>query len=272
MIEKNAALIEDMLGPNDTVLDIGAWHIPYWRADHVVDLLPYETRGHGGCIKGNQPRERFSKDTWTIWDICSNRPLPFPDKAFDFVVCSHTLEDIRNPIQACHEIIRVGKRGYIEIPSRLLESTIGVESNRYTGFYHHRWLIDVVDEGPGTEMVFQFKPHCIHESFRYHLPRRFIRGKSLDELSTWFFWEGEFKFREVANVSHVRVRAELEQFVRRHEAYSPWRYRVDDACRPLSWRRVSRRVYRLVVAGRSAPGERQSHEQFWARVEGVDLR
>jgi hypothetical protein len=54
---------------------------------------------------------------------------------------------------------------------------IGVESNRYTGYYHHRWLIDVVGEGRETEMVFRFKPHCIHESFRYDLPRRFVRGK-----------------------------------------------------------------------------------------------
>jgi hypothetical protein len=270
MDEKNARRIEEMLGPNDTVLDIGAWHIPCWRADHVVDLLPYETRGHGGCIKGNQTRERFSKDTWTIWDICSNRPLPFRDKEFDFVICSHTLEDIRDPIQACHEIVRVGKRGYVEVPSRLWESTIGVQSNRYTGFYHHRWLIDVVGEGAETEMVFRFKPHCIHESFRYHLPRRMVRGKPWADLSSWFFWEGEFKFREVANVSHVRVRAELEQFVRGHGAYPEWRYWVDDAYKQLHWRRVAGRIRRRLMRARSAP--RESHEQFWARVEGIDLR
>ena len=259
-----------MLGPNDTLLDIGAWNKPYWRADHVVDLLPYETRGLSGSIKGNQMRERFSKDTWTIWDISSSRPLPFRDKQFDFVVCSHTLEDIRNPIQACHEIVRVGKRGYIEVPSRLWESTIGVESNRYTGFYHHRWLIDIVGDGADTEMVFHFKPHCIHESFRYHLPRRFVQGTPRSDLSAWFFWEGTFKCREVANISHIRVRAELEQFVRRHDAYAPWRYWIDDASKHLSWPVLRRRVRRLLAKEPSTP--RESREQFWARLEGVDLR
>jgi hypothetical protein len=270
MLAMNAQKIEQMLGPNDKVLDVGAWHVPYWRADHVVDMLPYESRGHGGCIKGSQTRERFSKDTWTIWDICSNRPLPFRDKEFDFVVCSQTLEDIRNPIQACHEIIRVGKRGYVEVPSRLWESTIGVESNRYTGFYHHRWLIDVVGDGLETEMLFHFKPHCIHESFRYHFPRRVLRGKRRPDLMSCFFWEGAFKFREVADVSYARVRAQLEQFVRRHDVYPQWRYVVDDVRRQLSWRRLRNRGHRLLLQGWS--GWSESDQDFWARIHEVDLR
>gem|GEM_PF-6800036 len=32
---------------------------------------------------------------------------------FDFVVCSHTLEDVRNPGRGCEEILRVGKAGYL---------------------------------------------------------------------------------------------------------------------------------------------------------------
>jgi len=37
--------------------------------------------------------------------------MPFPDKSFDFVYCAHVLEHVDDPIRACREIMRVGKRG-----------------------------------------------------------------------------------------------------------------------------------------------------------------
>jgi len=42
-------------------------------------------------------------------------------KEVDFVSCSHVLEDLRDPIRVCEEIVRVGKRGYIEVPSKTAE-------------------------------------------------------------------------------------------------------------------------------------------------------
>jgi hypothetical protein len=35
------------------------------------------------------------------------------------VICSHTLEDIRDPLWVCSEMIRIGKAGYIELPRGL---------------------------------------------------------------------------------------------------------------------------------------------------------
>src|SRR5260370_17414930 len=49
------------------------------------------------------------------------RPWPYPDKHFDFSFCAGTLEDVRDPIGACHELMRVSRAGYIETPSRLRE-------------------------------------------------------------------------------------------------------------------------------------------------------
>jgi ubiquinone/menaquinone biosynthesis C-methylase UbiE len=37
--------------------------------------------------------------------------LPFRDGAFDFVVCSHTLEHVPDPESAISEMCRVAKRG-----------------------------------------------------------------------------------------------------------------------------------------------------------------
>ena len=43
------------------------------------------------------------------------------DGFFDFAICSHTLEDVCDPVWVCEELARVAKAGYIEVPSRLEE-------------------------------------------------------------------------------------------------------------------------------------------------------
>jgi len=209
------------IGPDDVVLDIGGWAQPNRRADYVVDLLPYETRGTYGHI-GDVP-ERFTKDTWIVHDVSSRNPLPFIDKQFDFVICSHTLEDIRDPIHLCAEIIRVGKRGYIETPSRLAESTFGVENPRYAGYFHHRWLV-VID---GDQIVFRFKTDLLYESRCYHLPRRVLRRIPEEALFTSLFWEGSFGYKEIVQVAEERLRHDLAAFVERHYPPAVWERMLD---------------------------------------------
>jgi len=81
--------------PKDAVvLDVGGWAAPFNRADWVIDLMPYETRGAMGHYG---PRgEHFSRRTWVMRDICDHTPWPFKDDQFDFAICVTTLEDIRD--------------------------------------------------------------------------------------------------------------------------------------------------------------------------------
>jgi ubiquinone/menaquinone biosynthesis C-methylase UbiE len=51
-------------------------------------------------LQGPLP-EGFTRDTWVQRDICDHEPWPFEDRQFDFVVCSHTLEDVRDPVWVC---------------------------------------------------------------------------------------------------------------------------------------------------------------------------
>jgi SAM-dependent methyltransferase len=205
-----AGNIEDVMGriaPTDVVLDVGGWARPFTRADYVVDLQPYESRAISGRDGGTP--ERFTRDSWIIHDVCGAEPLPFDDKAVDFVVCSHTLEDVRDPLRVCRELQRVAKRGYIEVPSRIVESTVGAEGRRYAGYYHHRWLVDVEANG----LVFRFKSDLIHESFRYHLSRSSLKRLRAEDRISFLFWEGDFDCVEVIQIARVEVARDLESFV-----------------------------------------------------------
>src|SRR3954449_10993879 len=103
-----------MLPDDALVLDVGGWAKPFPRADWVLDLMPYETRGLYGTLEPDA--ERFGPDTWVTLDMCAHMPWPFADAQFDFAICSHTLEDIRDPIWVCSELARVARAGYIEVP------------------------------------------------------------------------------------------------------------------------------------------------------------
>ncbi|MDX6587895.1 MAG: hypothetical protein QOI31_2368 [Solirubrobacterales bacterium] len=174
---------------NDLVLDVGGWAHPLSRADWVIDLMPYETRGLYGD-KDPDP-ERFSQGTWVERDICDRKPWPFSDDQFDFVICSHTLEDVRDPIWVCNELSRVARAGYVEVPSRLEEQTFGIHGP-WVGWSHHRWLIDLDQRG----LTFVFKSHALHGSKSFRFPEGFADTLSAEERVHSYFWEGRIEATE----------------------------------------------------------------------------
>lgn len=208
MSPDQAAEIHRRLSPHHLVLDVGGWHAPVNRADWIIDIMPHATRNRAGAVRPDLwPEERFTKDTYVERDLCE-RGWPFADKQFDFAICSHTLEDLRDPIAVCSEMVRVAKAGYVEVPSRLVESTRGVERPFYCGYYHHRWLC----EWDGRALSFQFKPAMIHAYRRFHFRKSFLSKINPRYEATSFFWEGEFAFHERVIIDRNEVQRDLLRF------------------------------------------------------------
>jgi hypothetical protein len=210
------------IGPDDLVLDVGAGARPFARADWVIDLMPYETRGLYGYDKASAS-ERFSADTWVVHDICAREPWPFSDDKFDFAVCSHTLEDVRDPIWVCSELVRVARAGYIEVPSRLEEHSWGFEGP-WVGFGHHRWLVDVADGG----LQFVFKHHVIHGPAANWFPNRFHRRMSEEDKAQALYWEGSFDYGERIMLTAEELDPYLSEYVAAHRSGSRVRDRISD--------------------------------------------
>ncbi|MBW3665152.1 MAG: class I SAM-dependent methyltransferase [Actinobacteria bacterium] len=187
MLASNVDRILHIAGDDDRVLDVGGWARPFSRADWVIDLLPFETRGMYGW-DGERRSERFSADSWIQRDICHRDPWPFEDQQFDFAVCSHTLEDVRDPLWVCSELTRVARAGYIETPSRLEEQTYGVHGP-WVGWSHHRWLVE--EDGRGG-LVFVLKPHVLHGRPTAQFPTRFLTALEPEERVMTLWWDGDF--------------------------------------------------------------------------------
>ena len=54
----------------------------------------------------------------------TEKKLPFKDKEFDFVIASHVAEHVEDISYFLNELARVGKRGYIEVPTRLEDNLV----------------------------------------------------------------------------------------------------------------------------------------------------
>jgi hypothetical protein len=64
---------------------------------------------------------------------------------FDFSICSHTLEDVFNPIDLILNLEKISKKGYIAIPSKYDEFT-KLYNNKYRGNAHHKQFFDVKND------------------------------------------------------------------------------------------------------------------------------
>lgn len=198
----NVQRVMNSISADDLVLDVGGWWKPFNRADHMVDMQPFPTRGGGGSI-GPGP-ERFTADTWHQADICGDG-LPFPDGTFDFVYCGQTLEDIRDPIRVCRELCRVAKAGYIEVPSLWIECCYDVDalpnSDQYPGYEKHRWMV----YADGDELV--FIPKLSWLSLYHFVPAETsAQHRHRQELWTMpWTWESEIKAREWSFVGQEEI-------------------------------------------------------------------
>jgi hypothetical protein len=198
--------------PEDAlVLDAGGWARPLSRADWVIDIEAYATRGAWGQ-DGDPAAERFSARTWVQRDLCAREPWPFADGQFDFAVCSHTLEDLRDPVWVCSELQRVARAGYVEVPAPVEELTWGVHGP-WVGWTHHRWIC-LIEDG-ALELV--YKPHLLVERGR-HLPPETLQRLTPEGRVSRLWWDGRLPCRERIFSDPPEFDAWLAELLRRSSA------------------------------------------------------
>ena len=186
MLAASARAIEARLGPDDLVLDVGGGWDPFPRADWVLDLLEF------------RPGSRATPQTWVRRDMCDHEPWPFEDDQFDFAVCSHTLEDVRDPVHVCRELSRVARGGYVEVPSRLMEQAFGIQGP-WVGYGHHHWLIDVLPDGT---LQFVFKSHALNGQPLFQVTAERYWSAPEEQRVHALFWDGEVRARERIFIGH----------------------------------------------------------------------
>lgn len=178
---------------NFTLIDIGicanAWTREF--VTHGVDIEKYE-----------MPIIQFTgniSDT-TVW----NEILEYVEKngKFDFLTCTHTLEDISAAVMVCNMFSKIAKEGFIAVPSKYWE--LARHEGNWRGFIHHRWIFDIKDN-----QFFGYPKQSFLENVGEIDSWLQSNKNTIENVELQFFWKEEIKLNVVNNdllgptVNHV---------------------------------------------------------------------
>lgn len=183
------------------MLDIGSGHRPHPDATHLVDLY----------LKDDTERGKKLKRIGKFLIQADIEALPFKDKVFEYVYASHVLEHTNDPADACRELMRVGKAGYIETPDPFYEQGYGYPKKE-RGWSFHRWY---VWQASDRTIIFEKKTADTADRYCDCRYAGFVRKiyEKLPDLNklhkvlprecsyTCFDWKGKFEFQVIQNHS-----------------------------------------------------------------------
>jgi SAM-dependent methyltransferase len=188
--------------PGQRVLDVGSGGYPFPYATVLTDRFV-----------DNSPCRREQLVTMNMPFVVSDaRELPFRDKTFDFVYCSHVLECVQDPLAACREIMRVGKRGYIETPTlgkdTLFAWARGLQMWHVVAIGHHLCFFEYSDRQLDGIRSPVWRDRILGKR---HDPLQEIFYDNQDVFNVMFPWKDEFSvfvFRLDGTIQAVNAQIE----------------------------------------------------------------
>jgi SAM-dependent methyltransferase len=168
----------------ERILDVGSGGDPFPEATVLADrhLEPTKHRS-----------TRFESQNKPVV-ICDIHALPFADHAFDYVVSAHVLEHVDDPIQACRELQRVARAGFIETPALMKDALFGwakgmhkwhvvAIADRLIFFEYTSRQLEGIRCNAWHELIFGSSYHPLQEAF----------NDNQDLFNVMLEWEGQFE-------------------------------------------------------------------------------
>ena len=106
-------IIADLIPDNVRVLDVGC------EDGTLMQMLIQEKRidARGIELNENNVKKSILKGLSVIQGNAETELGQFPDKSFDFVVLSHTLQAFYQPENVLNQLLRIGKAAIVSIPN-----------------------------------------------------------------------------------------------------------------------------------------------------------
>ena len=219
----NREIVKDYLrdkkaaNPNFKVMDIGGVVNPWCDefVDAYADIKPREGKKiYVGDINEEQIWEDIASEHW------------------DFCICTHLLEDIRDPKFVIEKIQRHFSAGFISMPNKHTEFS-NIQSKYYVGYCHHRWIFQITLENKlraiakfpitsyfGRHFYIQKALSTLRKLFKIHVRRKsanllsspdWVDKKLARKCELSFLWEKDFSFEYINNDYASDSCAELTQ-------------------------------------------------------------
>jgi methionine biosynthesis protein MetW len=106
-------VIGEIIEPGSRVLDLGCGEgeLLAWLVEHKRVLA------RGVEISPAQVRRAIARGVSVFQGDIDEGLADYPEKAFDYVILSQTLQETRSPLEVLREILRVGRRAIISFPN-----------------------------------------------------------------------------------------------------------------------------------------------------------
>ncbi len=173
------------IGPDDLVVEIGSGNLPFIRSDILVDSDPGEDAERSGALVTDRPLV-----------IADGHQLPFRDKSVDYFFCSQVLEHATDPARFLDELVRAGRRGYLETPNEFRERLIRQP--------FHRWVVSLDDD---TLVLRENRLPAVFGSIFRNLMGNPLYGHFYRHHYSGFNimleWDGEIRYRFEAPAAHL---------------------------------------------------------------------
>ncbi len=133
--------------------------------------------------------------------------LPFKDKEFDFVVCSHVIEHVKDVALFIKELERISLKGYIELPT-ILEDNLVFENRK-----DHLWHMEFDDDY--NKLLISKKVQFLEPVLTVSSAKKFLKYFR-QSLVIELFWENTIDFiikeHESKSISKLSRLALLRKF------------------------------------------------------------
>lgn len=194
----------------DRILDIGGSMMQHTEIDidTLVDMIRPEDAPYN-------PSKTLAKNFVKV-DITKDK-LPFKNKEFDVVLCTHVLEDLPSPFLVINEMMRVAKRGLIVTPSMGFDMEFTpldftdwlTGARRSPGQAHHKWFF--VSSDNGLEIIPKIYPVLYTNDFQI--------TKWTGEPEMIYEWSEKIEYKEFESLNIHKLIDRYELFMKKNAKY-----------------------------------------------------